>query len=96
MRNVLRRLLRGGVTFVVLMGIAIGANYAIGGDIGAPCSHHVTCRGFLIQGAKCVHAERARYCTRTCSGDGDCPPGWSCNTARKSGGGSSLDVCVRR
>ncbi len=64
--------------FVVLLGgAAYVANALEAKKIGEICESYQSssCSG---PGAACLSSKGGNYCSITCKGDGECPPGWKC------------------
>ena len=69
------------IAVVILVVGFVAAVQVFGNPLGGPCHDSYSCQGFLIGGAECVEQDSARYCTRYCDTDADCPAGWRCRDA---------------
>ena len=81
---------------VVVIALVFGFKAMKGAKEGEPCVRASDCAR-LFSGA-CVTPEGgAGYCSRTCSGQGDCAGGWTCASAQAQVRKVTMSrsVCVR-
>jgi hypothetical protein len=83
------------ITVIGLIGYA-GFQYVAGTETGGTCADSDECQQFFGMGGACLEdTNGGAYCSPTCEGAADCPPGWSCQSTTDERGMNSEHLCVR-
>jgi hypothetical protein len=74
---------------VIVAAVMFGGRFVFGHADGEACSDAFLCRALP---ARCVRAQDGSFCSRPCSADAECEPGWTCGDLIRERDGAFVRV----